>query len=104
MTLMTYSLLRDGGSRIVTFAEVAFQMTLPALDLEGKPSIPVTVNHGLHVLFKYISGKSSWLKGVTPGSKLRPYSFGPKRLAMNLASSQKYSGISTYSSSMTFPV
>jgi len=59
MTLMTCSLLRDGGKRMVTFADVVFQMTLPALDFEGKPSIPVTVSQGLHVLFKYISGKSS---------------------------------------------
>lgn len=56
------------------------------------------------MLFKYISGKFSWVKGVTPGSKLKSYNFGPSNFAMNSDSSQKYSGISTYNSSMTFPV
>ena len=49
---LAISVLRVGGSQILTFIFVDFQITFPAQDVEGSPSIPVTVRQDFQVEFR----------------------------------------------------
>ena len=55
-----------GGSLILTFTVVDFQITLPALVVGGNPSTPTIVREGLHLPLRYMLATSSLEMGVTP--------------------------------------